>query len=173
MYVYTCIHLHTYTCKYTRTNIHKHIQWQPIISTNFTITPVHYKICQITTRSKIANLPRELPQAALRTEACLAANNWQLAESKESSYVGGCSLFVLMLSHAEMNQVCVHTYVAVCCSVLQCVAVCVGGFSLFVRILSGAEMHQACIRATHFSTLQHMAAHCNILQHIVTLYSAL
>ena len=42
-------------------------------------------------------------KAALRTEACLAANNWQLAESKES-YMGGCSTFVLMLSQAEMNQ---------------------------------------------------------------------
>ena len=42
-------------------------------------------------------------QAALRTEACLASNNWQLSESKES-YVGGCGLFVLMLSHSEMNQ---------------------------------------------------------------------
>ena len=42
-------------------------------------------------------------QAALRTEACLASNSWQLSESKES-YVGGCGLFVLMLSHAEMNQ---------------------------------------------------------------------
>lgn len=42
-------------------------------------------------------------QAGARTEACLAANKWQVAESKEW-YMGGCSLFVLMLSHAEMMQ---------------------------------------------------------------------
>ena len=49
------------------------------------------------------NLMRLQWQAALRTEACLASNSWQLSESKES-YVGGCGLFVLMLSHAEMAQ---------------------------------------------------------------------
>ena len=65
------------------------------------------RIRHLARRLRLANLGRKSDaafwQAALRTEACLASNSWQLSESKES-YVGGCGLFVLMLSHAEMAQ---------------------------------------------------------------------
>ena len=42
-------------------------------------------------------------QAGARTEACLAANKWQIADTKEA-YMGGNPHFVLMLSQAAIQQ---------------------------------------------------------------------
>jgi len=65
--------------------------------------------------------------------------------------------------------------VAACCSVLQCVSVCLELGILCTRYTMSTltatdcnNIHTLQHIATHCNTLQHTATHCNILQHTTT-----
>ena len=60
--------------------------------------------------------------------------------------------------------------VAVCCSVLQCVADTNNGMSAFFLMTYCSTLQHT---AAHCSTLQHTAAHCSTLQHTATHCSTL
>jgi len=92
---------------------------------------------------------------------------------------------VATVSVLKTRQYRTHTHVALCCSVLQCVAV----FSCSVSVLKTRQYRTHCNTlqrtatgvetvwvlntrhtrqhtATHDNTLQHTATHCNTLQHM-------